>query len=163
VVSEEREVAVVDLLISVQSSGEIREAVLVEFHGHRSSDLCVDEAKYWVDDAAVAGLQSSLIPSLPRPICFLDALLALPLAADGEGRVPFRLHILEDMLCHECWAEESDQELVEGLALCGVTGKDDPELVGEPKGEQEGENWEERVGQCAQGRGPTRRRKRLHR
>merc|ERR1712183_727108 len=35
----------------------------------------------------------------------------------GGGPVPFRLRILEDMLDQECWAEESDSELLEGLSL----------------------------------------------
>mmetsp|Transcript_48798 Transcript_48798/g.156053 ORF Transcript_48798/g.156053 Transcript_48798/m.156053 type:complete len:355 (-) Transcript_48798:14-1078(-) len=119
------EPAAVDLTMCAKHRGDKDEVPFVEFHGQRSSDLRVDEAKYLVDHDVVARLQSELMPSLPRPIVFLDMLLSLPLAvADepGGGPVPFRLHILEDMLSHECWAEESDSELIGDLDLSSDSG-----------------------------------------
>merc|ERR1719277_1282846 len=87
---------------------------LVTFQGRRSRDLTEDEAKYWVDFDVITQLQSKLLPSLERAILFLDILLILPLLpASGHGwvcPVPFRLHILEDMLHQECWAEDDSDE-----------------------------------------------------
>ncbi|CAE8612531.1 unnamed protein product [Polarella glacialis] len=107
----------VDLLIGLQMPGEHSEVPLAEFYGRRSLDLRIDESKYLVDHPLVTRLQEALLPSLPKAIVFLDALLAMPLATPGGGPVPFRLRILEDMLDQECWAEESDSEILEDLTL----------------------------------------------
>ncbi|CAE8661633.1 unnamed protein product, partial [Polarella glacialis] len=88
----------VDLLIGLQMPGEHSEVPLAEFYGRRSLDLRIDESKYLVDHPLVTRLQEALLPSLPKAIVFLDALLAMPLATPGGGPVPFRLRILEDML-----------------------------------------------------------------
>jgi len=108
--------AFVDLTVSVKLPGEEVDTTFVEFSGQRSTDLRIDEAKYQVDYDRVAHLQATLMPSLPRPIVFLDLLLSLPLTVE-KSPVPFRMHILEDMLVQECWAEESDSEMIADLSL----------------------------------------------
>eukprot|EP00405_Crypthecodinium_cohnii_P024008 CAMPEP_0206490348 /NCGR_PEP_ID=MMETSP0324_2-20121206/43987_1 /ASSEMBLY_ACC=CAM_ASM_000836 /TAXON_ID=2866 /ORGANISM="Crypthecodinium cohnii, Strain Seligo" /LENGTH=416 /DNA_ID=CAMNT_0053970611 /DNA_START=14 /DNA_END=1264 /DNA_ORIENTATION=+ len=87
------------------------ERLIVEFEGRRSSCGLVDKGMSWIDYEAIKELQTSLLPSLPSPIIFLEFLLALPLGARGKlGPVPFRAIILEDMLTTECWEEGSDED-----------------------------------------------------
>merc|ERR1719277_2126148 len=106
---------------------------LVTFQGRRSRDLTEDEAKYWVDFDAITQLQAKLLPSLERAILFLDILLILPLLpASGHGwvcPVPFRLHILEDMLHQECWAEDDSDEEDEDTVATGEAGTQEEETA----------------------------------
>merc|ERR1711933_624206 len=71
------------------------------------------------------GLQKTLAPSMPRPIVFLDMLLCLPIAP-ATCPVPYRSRMLEDMLDQECWAEESDSELLEYLTLGSEEESEEP-------------------------------------
>lgn len=115
------ELAVVDLFVFAQLSADDSEAPCVEFHGRRSQDLRVDESKYSVDHELVGKLQASVVPSMTRPISFLDMLMVLPLT-DERSLVPFRTLVLEDMLCSECWDEDSDSDLLGDLSLGGDDG-----------------------------------------
>jgi len=82
----------------------------VEFHGRKSTYGVIHEDMAWVCYDTVSKLQSMLMPALPRPICMLDLLLALPVAPANGGPVPFRACILEDMLAEECWKEDSEND-----------------------------------------------------
>eukprot|EP00435_Cladocopium_sp_Y103_P031463 s539_g8.t1 len=112
------------LLLTVQIRGEA-EVLLVDFTGHRSSDLRRDEAMHCVDHELVRRLQRMLVPSLPSPVLLLDFLLSLPRV---ESPVPFRIHILEEMLTEECWEAESDSDLLEELSI----NDDAPESLTRP-------------------------------
>mmetsp|Transcript_59125 Transcript_59125/g.141187 ORF Transcript_59125/g.141187 Transcript_59125/m.141187 type:complete len:293 (-) Transcript_59125:46-924(-) len=108
--------AYVDLWLSAQTPGRNGgELTMAEFHGLRSIDFRVDEAKYNVDFEVVQSLQVKMAPLMPRPIVFLDMLLALPLA-EPDCPVPFRLRMLEDMLDQECWEEEENEDEADELA-----------------------------------------------
>eukprot|EP00434_Breviolum_minutum_P023804 symbB.v1.2.020998.t1/scaffold1794.1/size101098/5 len=72
-----------------------------------------------VDHDLVRRLKELLVPSLSSPVLLLDLLLSL---AISTSPVPFRTHILEEMLCEECWEAQSDSELLEDLCL------NDPEV-----------------------------------
>jgi len=122
----------VDLVIKMSGVGDSsserdESTLLVEFHGRRSGDLSIDEAKHYVDHDVILRLQSELVPSLERPIQFLDFLLCLPLLpVSGCGwrcPVPFRLRILEDMLDQECWAEHDSDSENEGLDSRSIGGE----------------------------------------
>mmetsp|Transcript_9906 Transcript_9906/g.14066 ORF Transcript_9906/g.14066 Transcript_9906/m.14066 type:complete len:197 (+) Transcript_9906:33-623(+) len=61
-------VAEVELELSLQTAGRRgSETTLAEFHGQRSSDFSVDEAKYNVDFEAVKELQEKLAPAMAPP------------------------------------------------------------------------------------------------
>jgi len=116
--------------MSAQLPSERSEESFVEFHGKRSQDFRVDEAKYWVYHERVNQLRSELMPVLPDAIVLLDLLLCFPLALTripGGSPVPFRLRILEDMLDQDCWEAESESEMLEGLAI--QSGSDEEELA----------------------------------
>eukprot|EP00747_Dinoflagellata_sp_TGD_P025141 gnl/TRDRNA2_/TRDRNA2_131046_c0_seq1.p1 gnl/TRDRNA2_/TRDRNA2_131046_c0~~gnl/TRDRNA2_/TRDRNA2_131046_c0_seq1.p1 ORF type:complete len:266 (-),score=40.15 gnl/TRDRNA2_/TRDRNA2_131046_c0_seq1:166-936(-) len=66
--SEAEPTCQVDLLVGAQQPGATDEVTFVEFHGRRSADFRIDEAKYLVDHALVSQLQRALMPSLERPI-----------------------------------------------------------------------------------------------
>jgi len=104
-----RQIDHVNITLFAQRPGERSEMAVAEFYGRRAADFSVDEAKYNVDFEAVVLLQSTLAPSLPRPIVFFDLLMSLPIAPVSCS-MPFRSRMLEDMLCQECWAEGSDSE-----------------------------------------------------
>jgi len=104
-------------------------AMAFEFHGRATLDAVTMERRYRADYEEIHRMQVAMVPSLPRPILFLELLLALPLEPDWgaasksdtyDEDLPFRgwrLEVLEDMLAEECWAEESESELLEDLTL----------------------------------------------
>lgn len=113
----------VDLWIHVCFGGKREEMPIVEFHGCRSNCGVIDKVMAWVNFEAIQELQTMLIPSIPRPIVFLDLILSLPLGGESAHLVPYRFCVLEDMLAEECWAEgeeensASETELMEKLQI----------------------------------------------
>eukprot|EP00913_Durusdinium_trenchii_P022731 g21347.t1 len=95
----------VTLQLDVQR-GDSEQRRLVDFEGHRSSDFRKDEAMHCVDHELVRHLHRWLLPSLASPVLLLDR------AGRGVGT-----HLLQEMLNEECWAAESDSELLENLSI----------------------------------------------